>query len=48
MDVLALFVEVVAHNHRMTEENARGAEIFGRYPLSVETARTRVEVAPDE
>lgn len=43
-----LFVEVVARNHRMTEENAREAHIYGRYPLSVETMRTRVAVTTED
>ncbi len=41
-----LVAEVVALNHRMTEENARGLGILGRYPLHIEAARQRVLVAP--
>ena len=41
-----LFVEVIAHNHRMDEQNARLSGILGRYPLSVETMRERVPVSP--
>ncbi len=40
-----LFVEVVARNNRMTEENAEANGILGRYPLGAETARVRVEVS---
>ena len=41
----SLWVEVIAQNHRMTVQNAQLAGIFGRYPLSAETTRERVEVA---
>lgn len=39
-----LNLEVVARNHRMTEENARAMGIYGRCPLEVETVRRRVKV----
>ena len=39
-----LRVELVARNHRMTEENARAMGIQGRYPLAVETWRQTVPV----
>ncbi len=39
-----LFVEIIARNHRMTEENARAMGIYGRYPLAVETIHQYVSV----
>jgi hypothetical protein len=39
-----LTLEVIARNHRMTEENARIMGVHGRYPLSVETVRRIVSV----
>jgi Cytochrome c554 and c-prime len=40
----AITLEVIAQNHRMTDENARAMAIYGRYPLQVETYRRSVTV----
>jgi hypothetical protein len=42
--LVPLAVEIVARNHRMTEENARAMGVYGSYPLAVETVRQSAAV----